>query len=192
MDEVLDLLIENGEMPAHAKEDPPPTPKLGSSGTSISAMSIANCSQSPSEHNTHHTHGATSASRDRDRESDKQLEDLLSQPDPSSSLFKMDSDGELDPFPMLEDFPSADATTGGLGPPTGILESLDTPLSPMDTGHAVLSLGEEGLDMEWAELTMPGSNSGLTPLGVNSPSLFSTDFLDSADLSLNTPSDLIF
>ncbi|XP_056609219.1 myocardin-related transcription factor B isoform X2 [Triplophysa dalaica] len=65
---------------------------------------------------------------------------------------------------------------------------LDQPNSPMDTTDltftdtptSALHLQDTGLDnMEWLDLTMPGT------AGISSPTVFSSDFLDSSDLQLH-------
>lgn len=66
--------------------------------------------------------------------------------------------------------------------------------SPMETSEAQfvsgtpclsLDLSDPNLDnMEWLDITMPTTSSGLTPLSTTSPSMFSADFLDPQDLPL--------
>lgn len=65
---------------------------------------------------------------------------------------------------------------------------LERPHSPMDTSDltfsdtppSTLHLQDTGLDnMEWLDLTIPG------PAGISSPTVFSSDFLDSTDLQLH-------
>lgn len=72
---------------------------------------------------------------------------------------------------------------------------LDHSQSPMETSDPQftanssclsLDLSDTNLDnMEWLDITMPNSSSGLTPLGSTAPSMFSTDFLDPQDLQLH-------
>lgn len=71
---------------------------------------------------------------------------------------------------------------------------LDHSHSPMETAEAQfaastpclsLDLTDSNLDnMEWLDITMPPSSSGLTPLSATAPSMFSADFLDPQDLPL--------
>ncbi|KAF2981466.1 hypothetical protein EK904_000672 [Melospiza melodia maxima] len=79
-------------------------------------------------------------------------------------------------------------------------EILQTPLSPMDTqlspspaeGSALqMSFTESPWEtMEWLDLTPPSSASGFSSLTPAGPSIFNIDFLDVADLNLNTSMDL--
>uniref|UniRef100_A0A8C6J4M8 Uncharacterized protein n=1 Tax=Melopsittacus undulatus TaxID=13146 RepID=A0A8C6J4M8_MELUD len=72
---------------------------------------------------------------------------------------------------------------------------LDHSHSPMETSDPQFSsnnsclsldLPDANLDnMEWLDITMPSSSSGLTPLSSTAPSVFSTDFLDPQDLQLH-------
>lgn len=71
---------------------------------------------------------------------------------------------------------------------------LDHSHSPMETSEAQfaagtpclsLDLSDSNLDnMEWLDITMPNTSSGLTPLSATVPSMFSADFLDPQDLPL--------
>lgn len=79
-------------------------------------------------------------------------------------------------------------------------EILQTPLSPMETQLSPSPAEGSGLQMsftespwetmEWLDLTPPSSASGFSSLTPTGPSIFNIDFLDVADLNLNTSMDL--
>ena len=187
-------------MPPQAKEEPPPTPKITMTTGALSTLSTLPCLSEASP-TTHVSSGVTVSSASSSQRTlspsrgDFQLgalcNDSTNRP-PSLPLFKIDPDGDLNSFAILDEFGVA-ASHGNSGVAAGsLLDPMESPLSPMDTGQVVLLLGDDGLDMEWADLGLQNSVSGMTPLGsAGSSSLFSTDFLDS-DLGLNTPTDLIF
>uniref|UniRef100_A0A8C8RP41 Myocardin n=1 Tax=Pelusios castaneus TaxID=367368 RepID=A0A8C8RP41_9SAUR len=196
MDELLDVLIESGEMPANAKEDrsclqkvPQITVSSGNAGTSLSKASA------PFEH-------VSSAQISFDHctsTSDTHLEVLLSSQSPLGrvgeiSLLKMG--GEESHFEgLIEGFPgkAADELLTSQ-------EILQSPLSPMETQLSPCSAEGAGLQMsftespwetmEWLDLTPPSSASGFGSLTTTGPSLFNIDFLDVTDLSVNTSMDL--
>uniref|UniRef100_A0A8C0FJ62 Myocardin related transcription factor B n=1 Tax=Bubo bubo TaxID=30461 RepID=A0A8C0FJ62_BUBBB len=75
---------------------------------------------------------------------------------------------------------------------SSILDHSHSPMETSDpqftTNNSCLSLDlpDTNLDnMEWLDITMPSSSSGLTPLSSTAPSVFSTDFLDPQDLQLH-------
>lgn len=79
-------------------------------------------------------------------------------------------------------------------------EILQTPLSPMETQLSPSPAEGSGLQMsftespwetmEWLDLTPPSSATGFSSLTPAGPSIFNIDFLDVADLNLNTSMDL--
>ncbi|KFW08473.1 Myocardin, partial [Eurypyga helias] len=187
MDELLDVLIESGEMPANAKEDrsclqkvPQITVSTGNSSTSLPKSSAAFEHVSSAQLPFEHCPGS----------SDAPPLGRVSE----IALLKMG--GEESHFEgMMEGFSSKSADE--------LLTSqeiLQTPLSPMETqlspspgdGSSLqMSFTESPWEtMEWLDLTPPSSATGfgsLTPVG---PSIFNIDFLDITDLSLNTSMDL--
>ncbi|NXP80481.1 MYCD protein, partial [Ramphastos sulfuratus] len=196
MDELLDVLIESGEMPANAKEErsclqkvPQITVSTGSSGAPLPKSSAPFEQVSSAQLSFEHCPGS----------GDAHLEVLLNAHSPLGrvseiALLKM---GAEEPHfeGMLEGF-SGKAADELLTSQ----EILQTPLSPMDTqlspapadGPALqMSFTESPWEtMEWLDLTPPSSATAfgsLTPVG---PSIFNIDFLDVTDLNLNTSMDL--
>uniref|UniRef100_U3J358 Myocardin related transcription factor B n=1 Tax=Anas platyrhynchos platyrhynchos TaxID=8840 RepID=U3J358_ANAPP len=66
-----------------------------------------------------------------------------------------------------------------LEPTTSLSISLENQLEALLDGTLTSD------NMEWLDITMPSSSSGLTPLSSTAPSMFSTDFLDPQDLQLH-------
>ncbi|XP_067914074.1 myocardin-like isoform X7 [Heterodontus francisci] len=198
MDDLLDVLIESGEMPPNAKNDHHCTQKslpqiTVSSGAS--AVTVPRTSSSPFNHMSppqlSFEHCASN--------SDNQLEALLNSRSSLSrgsdlALLKIGSeDSQLDN--VAESF-SGNSREDILN----TRDILENPLSPMDTqmspspthGHVMnLGLTETPLEnMDWLDLTPPSSAAGFGSAGSSTPSIFSADFLDVTDLNLNTTMNL--
>ncbi|XP_032932688.1 myocardin [Catharus ustulatus] len=196
MDELLDVLIESGEIPANAKEDQSCLQKVpqimvstGSSGGSVAKGSAPFEPVSSAPLPFEHCPGS----------SDAHLEVLLNAHSPlgrvsEMALLKMG--GEEPHFEgMMEGF-SGKAADELLNSQ----EILQTPLSPMETQLSPSPAEGSGLQMsftespwetmEWLDLTPPSSATGFSSLTPAGPSIFNIDFLDVADLNLNTSMDL--
>ncbi|NXE43570.1 MYCD protein, partial [Ptilorrhoa leucosticta] len=196
MDELLDVLIESGEIPANAKEDrsclqkvPQIMVSTGSSGASVPKGSAPFEPGSSAPLPFEHCPGG----------SDAHLEVLLNAHSPlgrvsEMALLKMG--GEEPHFEgMMEGF-SGKAADELLNSQ----EILQTPLSPMETQLSPSPAEGSGLQMnftespwetmEWLDLTPPSSATGFSSLTPAGPSIFNIDFLDVADLNLNTSMDL--
>ncbi|XP_062362043.1 myocardin isoform X1 [Cinclus cinclus] len=196
MDELLDVLIESGEIPANAKEDrsclqkvPQIMVSTGSSGASVAKGSAPFEPVSSAPLPFEHCPGS----------SDAHLEVLLNAHSPlgrvsEMALLKMG--GEEPHFEgMMEGF-SGKAADELLNSQ----EILQTPLSPMETQLSPSPAEGSGLQMsftespwetmEWLDLTPPSSATGFSSLTPAGPSIFNIDFLDVADLNLNTSMDL--
>ncbi|NWU34262.1 MYCD protein, partial [Hylia prasina] len=196
MDELLDVLIESGEIPANAKEDrsclqkvPQIMVSTGSSGASVPKGSAPFEPVSSAPLPFEHCPGG----------SDAHLEVLLNAHSPlgragEMALLKMG--GEEPHYDgMMEGFPgkAADELLNSQ-------EILQTPLSPMETQLSPSPAEGSGLQMsftespwetmEWLDLTPPSSATGFSSLTPAGPSIFNIDFLDVADLNLNTSMDL--
>ncbi|XP_045055154.2 myocardin isoform X1 [Desmodus rotundus] len=197
MDELLDVLIESGEMPADAREDHsclPKVPKMPRSSRSPTAAlpkPSASFEQVPSGAQLPFDHYGT--------DSDEHLEVLLNSQSPLGkvsdvALLKIGSeepsfDGMMDGFSgkASEDLFNAH-------------EILPGPLSPMHTQFSPSSVDSNGLPlsftespwetMEWLDLTPPSSTPSFSSLTTSGPSIFNIDFLDVTDLNLNSPMDL--
>ncbi|XP_061472438.1 myocardin isoform X2 [Rhineura floridana] len=196
MDELLDVLIETGEMPANAKEDRPCLQKVpqitvssGTSATSSLLKTSASFEQGPSGQ----------LSFEHCPSSDSHLEILLNSHSPlgrSSEIAFLKVGGEEPHFKgAMEGFSSK--TADELLAPH---EILPTPLSPMETQLSPSSAEGFGLHvsftespwetMEWLDLTPPSSANGFGSLTTTGPSIFNIDFLDVTDLNLNSTMDL--
>ncbi|XP_030920773.1 myocardin [Geospiza fortis] len=194
MDELLDVLIESGEIPANAKEDrsclqkvPQIMVSAGSSAGPVPKGSAPFEPVPPAPLPFEHCPGS----------SDAHLEVLLNSPlGRVSEMALLKLGAEEPPFEgMMEGFPgkAADELLNSQ-------EILQTPLSPMDTqlspspaeGSALqMSFTESPWEtMEWLDLPPPSSASGFSSLTPAGPSIFNIDFLDVADLNLNTSMDL--
>ncbi|NWU20824.1 MYCD protein, partial [Dyaphorophyia castanea] len=196
MDELLDVLIESGEIPANAKEDrsclqkvPQIMVSTGNSGASVPKGSAPFEPGSSAPLPFEHCPGS----------SDAHLEVLLNAHSPlgrvsDMALLKM---GAEEPHfeGMMEGF-SGKAADELLNSQ----EILQTPLSPMETQLSPSPAEGSGLQMsftespwetmEWLDLTPPSSATGFSSLTPAGPSIFNIDFLDVADLNLNTSMDL--
>ncbi|XP_062466557.1 myocardin isoform X9 [Pezoporus occidentalis] len=196
MDELLDVLIESGEMPANAKEDqsclqkvPQITVSTGNSSTALPKASAPFEQVSSAQLPFEHCPGS----------GDAHLEVLLSAHSPLGrvseiALLKMGAE-ESHFEGMMEGFPGKAADE--LLPSQEILQP---PLSPMDTQLSPSPADGAGLQMsftespwetmEWLDLTPPSSATGFGSLTPVAPSIFNIDFLDVTDLNLNTSMDL--
>nr|XP_012423628.1 PREDICTED: myocardin [Odobenus rosmarus divergens] len=191
MDELLDVLIESGEMPANAREDHSCLQKVPKIPGSSRSPPAALPKPSSSGGQLSFDHYGT--------ESDEHLEVLLNSQSPLGkvsdiTLLKIGSeeppfDGIMDGFSgkAAEDLFSAHEILAG-------------PLSPMQTQFSPSSVDSSGLPlsftespwetMEWLDLTPPSSTPSFSSLGTGGPSIFNIDFLDVTDLNLNSPMDL--
>nr|XP_016846806.1 PREDICTED: myocardin isoform X4 [Anolis carolinensis] len=197
MDELLDVLIETGEMPANAREDRPCLQKVpqitvssGTPGTTSLLKASASFEQGASSQLPfEHCPGSN----------DSHLEILLNSHSPlgrSSEIAHLKVGGEEPHFEgVIEGF-SSKAAEDLLTPH----EILPTPLSPMETQLSPSSGEGSGLHMsftespwetmEWLDLTPPSSANGFGSLTTTGPSIFNIDFLDVTDLNLNSTMDL--
>ncbi|XP_057201538.1 myocardin-related transcription factor B isoform X1 [Triplophysa rosa] len=162
MDDLFDILIESGEISPLTRQDP-----------SLDRLLpvIANVTTLP-------------------------INTVLSRPPPQIHMARPPNQPQVPP-PRLVALASdnqLEALLGEAEPRTLRLmeelknQLLDHPNSPMDTSDltftdtptSALHLQDTGLDnMEWLDLTLPGT------AGISSPTVFSSDFLDSSDLQLH-------
>ncbi|XP_060795640.1 myocardin isoform X6 [Neoarius graeffei] len=187
MDELLDVLIESGEMPANAKEERSPVTKVvphltvspGNTTTSATSMpkfhrhySHISPSEVPYEHAAGHT--------------ECQLEVLLSPVSRHGDIIpvKLASDeGQLEE--IGDSFPGHHHDDKLLSN----RDMMDTPLSPMATKVSPVPTDGQGLgmtfsespweSMEWLDLTPPSSATAFSSsMAPSAPSIFNTEFLD--------------
>uniref|UniRef100_H0WPX4 Myocardin n=1 Tax=Otolemur garnettii TaxID=30611 RepID=H0WPX4_OTOGA len=197
MDELLDVLIESGEMPADAREDHsclqkvPKIPGPSQSPTAILPKSSGSFEQASSGGQLPFDHYAT--------DSDEHLEVLLNSQSPLgkvSDVALLKIGGEEPPFEGIMDGFSGKAAEDLFN----AHEILPGPLSPMHTQFSSSSVDSSGLQlsftespwetMEWLDLTPPSSTPGFSSVTTSGPSIFNIDFLDVTDLNLNSPMDL--
>lgn len=197
MDELLDVLIESGEMPADAREDHsclqkvPKMPRSSRSPTAALPKPSAPFEQVSSGGQLSFDHYGT--------DSDEHLEVLLNSQSPLGKV----SDVAL--LKIGSEEPSFDGIMDGFsGKAAEDLfnshEILPGPLSPIHTQFSPSSVDSSGLQlsftespwetMEWLDLTPPSSTPSFSSLTTSGPSIFNIDFLDVTDLNLNSPMDL--
>ncbi|KAM8945703.1 myocardin [Pelodytes ibericus] len=187
MDELLDVLIESGEMPANAKEEQP------CGQQKLHQLNVPTGNSNAQTSNAHLPY-------ENSPNSDSHLEVLLNSHSPvgrttDMRLLKIGNgeptfDAVIDGFPRKtpeEILPSREILDTSLSP-------METQLSPSSAESTVLqhlSFTESPWEtMEWLDLTPPSSATGLGSLTTSGPSIFTTDFLDDTDLNLNTAMDL--
>ncbi|XP_006865320.1 PREDICTED: MKL/myocardin-like protein 1 [Chrysochloris asiatica] len=171
MDDLFDILIQSGEIPADFKE---PSSLPGKEKSTAPATCASPLASQPSPC----TVPGSPALPGR-------LEDFLE----SSTGLPLLTGGHEGPEPLslIDDLHSQMLSSSAI---------LDHPPSPMDTselhfapepsGSVGLDLADGHLDgMDWLELSSGGPVLSLAPLSTSAPSLFSTDFLDGHDLQLH-------
>ncbi|XP_010613309.1 myocardin isoform X1 [Fukomys damarensis] len=197
MDELLDVLIESGEMPADARGDHsclqkvPKIPGPSRSPTIILPKPSASFEQASSGGQLSFDHYVT--------DSDEHLEVLLNSHSPLgkvSDVALLKTGSEEPPFDGIVDGFSGKAAEDIFN----AHEILPGPLSPMQTQFSPSSVDSSGLQlsftespwetMEWLDLTPPSSTPSFSSLATSGPSIFNIDFLDVTDLNLNSPMDL--
>ncbi|XP_061079796.1 myocardin-related transcription factor A isoform X2 [Conger conger] len=201
MDDLFDILIQSGEIPASFKPEvdpalsrlrpntPPPSPSPSSNQLSPAPAPAASQQPlggeaPPRSSGECDGGGGTGGGR---------LEDFL-ESTTGKPLLGAEPGG---PLTLIDDLHSQMLSTSSI---------LDHPPSPMDTCElsftphpAGLDFGDPALDsMDWLDITMGGAGGGagsgaasLAPLNPHTPpSVFSADFLDSSDLQLHWDSCL--
>ncbi|XP_053495096.1 myocardin isoform X5 [Ictalurus furcatus] len=199
MDELLDVLIESGEMPGNAKEERSPVTKVvphltvSPNNTATTATSMPKFHRhyshiSPSEVPYEHAAGHTEC----------QLEVLLSPVCRHVDIIpvKLGTDeGHLEE--IGDSFPGHHHDDKLLSN----RDLMDTPLSPMATKVSPVPSDGQGLamtfsespweSMEWLDLTPPSSATAFSSsMAPSAPSIFNTEFLDVTDIGLNSAMDL--
>ncbi|XP_047464216.1 myocardin isoform X3 [Mugil cephalus] len=210
MDELLDVLIESGEMPANAREErerssvtkvvPHITVSPGCPGLLIPRFHrhYEQLTQLPYDHAANHI-------------TESHLETLLGNPIGRAgevALLKMAAEDGVQ-----EDEGNRDGE--GYGSPRNhhrhphhsqqdkILTNrdlMDTPLSPISSkasavpevqGMVSMTFSETPWEtMEWLDLTPPSSATAFSVAPPSAPSIFNTEFLDVTDINLNSAMDL--
>uniref|UniRef100_A0A3B4UFI4 Myocardin n=1 Tax=Seriola dumerili TaxID=41447 RepID=A0A3B4UFI4_SERDU len=186
MDELLDVLIESGEMPANAREErerssvtkvvPHITVSPGCPGLLIPRFhrhyEQLYPTQPPYDHSANHI-------------ADGHLETLLGSP--------IGRGGEVALLKMATE-------DGGLEDEGNREDQMDTPLSPISAkastfpevqGMVSMTFSETPWEtMEWLDLMPPSSATAFSVAPPTGPSIFNTEFLDITDINLNSAMDL--
>ncbi|KAM9059191.1 myocardin-related transcription factor B isoform 2-T4 [Megaptera novaeangliae] len=187
MDDLFDILIKSGEISLPIKEEPSPISKMRPVTASITTMPVSTVVSRPPPQVQMAPPISLEPMSSLSASLENQLEAFLDGTLPSASEIAplQSSSEDREPFSLIEDLQNDLLSHSGV---------LDHSHSPMETSEAQfaastpclsLDLSDSNLDnMEWLDITMPGTSSGLTPLSATAPSMFSADFLDPQDLPL--------
>ncbi|XP_060696429.1 myocardin-related transcription factor B isoform X1 [Hemiscyllium ocellatum] len=189
MDDLFDILIESGEISPIVKEESLPATKMRAVVANISSLPVnAALSRPPPQVQMAPPPLSLESANDLTVGSENQLEAFLDGTLSSGAdipQMAMSQEGS-DSLPVMEDLQNDLLNTPSI---------LDQHHSAMDTcdmhfnaenSCLNLDLPDTNLDnMDWLDLTMPASTTGLTPISSAAHSVFSTDFLDGHDLQLH-------
>ncbi|NXH21282.1 MKL2 protein, partial [Bucco capensis] len=189
MDDLFDILIKSGEISLPIKEEPSPISKMRPVTANITTMPVNTViSRPPPQIQMAPPPVSLEPTTSLSISLENQLEALLDGTLPSGNEIPQltSSNEDRESFSLIEDLQN------DLLNHSSILDQSNSPMETSDpqftTANSCLSLDlpDTNLDnMEWLDITMPTSSSGLTPLSSTAPSVFSTDFLDAQDLQLH-------
>ncbi|XP_010718012.1 myocardin-related transcription factor B isoform X2 [Meleagris gallopavo] len=189
MDDLFDILIKSGEISLPIKEEPSPISKMRPVTANITTMPVNTViSRPPPQIQMAPPPVSLEPTTNLSISLENQLEALLDGTLPSGNEIPQLTSGNEDreSFSLIEDLQN------DLLNHSSILDHSHSPMETSDSQFATnssclsLDLPDTNLDnMEWLDITMPSSSSGLTPLSSTAPSVFSTDFLDTQDLQLH-------
>ncbi|NXB44370.1 MKL2 protein, partial [Leucopsar rothschildi] len=189
MDDLFDILIKSGEISLPIKEEPSPISKMRPVTANITTMPVNTViSRPPPQIQMAPPPVSLEPTTSLSISLENQLEALLDGTLPSGNEIPQltSSNEDRESFSLIEDLQN------DLLNHSSILDHSHSPMETSDpqftTNNSCLSLDlpDTNLDnMEWLDITMPSSSSGLTPLSSAAPSVFSTDFLDPQDLQLH-------
>ncbi|NXG64801.1 MKL2 protein, partial [Hemiprocne comata] len=189
MDDLFDILIKSGEISLPVKEEPSPISKMRPVTANITTMPINTViSRPPPQIQMAPPPVSLEPTTSLSISLENQLEALLDGTLPSGNEIPQltSSNEDREPFSLIEDLQN------DLLNHSSILDHSHSPMETSDPQFTAnnsclsLDLPDTNLDnMEWLDITMPTSSSGLTPLSSTAPSVFSTDFLDPQDLQLH-------
>ncbi|XP_055662671.1 myocardin-related transcription factor B isoform X6 [Falco peregrinus] len=189
MDDLFDILIKSGEISLPIKEEPSPISKMRPVTANITTMPVNTViSRPPPQIQMAPPPVSLEPTTSLSVSLENQLEALLDETLPSGNEIPQltSSNEDRESFSLIEDLQN------DLLNHSSILDHSHSPMETSDpqftTNNSCLSLDlpDTNLDnMEWLDITMPSSSSGLTPLSSTAPSVFSTDFLDPQDLQLH-------
>ncbi|XP_052341849.1 myocardin-like [Oncorhynchus keta] len=208
MDELLDVLIESGEIPANAREE-----RERSSVTKVVPHITVSPGTTdladPKFHRRHYEHLSPSQlnyDHTANHIADSHLETLLGSPlgrGGEVALLKMviEESGQGEEGDIgLEGYPGPNHHhQDKLLSNRGLMET-PTPLSPIHSkvtsvaevqGMVGMTFSESPWEtMEWLDLTPPSLATGFSSVPPTGSSIFNTEFLDVTDINLNTAMDL--
>uniref|UniRef100_A0A8B9G773 Myocardin related transcription factor B n=1 Tax=Amazona collaria TaxID=241587 RepID=A0A8B9G773_9PSIT len=189
MDDLFDILIKSGEITLPIKEEPSPISKMRPVTANIITMPVNTViSRPPPQIQMAPPPVSLEPTTSLSISLENQLEALLDGTLPSGNEIPQltSSNEDRESFSLMEDLQN------DLLNHSSILDHSHSPMETSDpqftSNNSCLSLDlpDTNLDnMEWLDITMPSSSSGLTPLSSTAPSVFSTDFLDPQDLQLH-------
>ncbi|NXF86933.1 MKL2 protein, partial [Eubucco bourcierii] len=189
MDDLFDILIKSGEISLPIKEEPSPISKMRPVTANITTMPVNTViSRPPPQIQMAPPPVSLEPTTSLSISLENQLEALLDGTLPSGNEIPQltSSTEDRESFSLIEDLQN------DLLNHSSILDHSHSPMETSDpqftTNNSCLSLDlpDANLDnMEWLDIPMPSSSSGLTPLSSTAPSVFSTDFLDPQDLQLH-------
>ncbi|KAJ7408392.1 MKL/myocardin-like protein 2 [Pitangus sulphuratus] len=189
MDDLFDILIKSGEISLPIKEEPSPISKMRPVTANITTMPVNTViSRPPPQIQMAPPPVSLDPTTNLYVSLENQLEALLDGTLPSGNEIPQltGSNEDRESFSLIEDLQN------DLLNHSSILDHSHSPMETSDpqftTNSSCLSLDlpDTNLDnMEWLDITMPSSSSGLTPLSSAAPSVFSTDFVDPQDLQLH-------
>lgn len=187
MDDLFDILIKSGEISFPIKEKPSPISKMKPVTASITTMPVNTVVSRPPPQVQIAPPVSLEPVNSLSASLENQLEAFLDGALPSANDVAplQGSSEDREPLSLIEDLQNDLLSHSSM---------LYQSHSPMETSEAQfvsgtpclsLDLSDPNLDnMEWLDITMPTTSSGLTPLTTTSPSMFSADFLDPQDLPL--------
>ncbi|XP_060028915.1 myocardin-related transcription factor B isoform X2 [Erinaceus europaeus] len=181
MDDLFDILIKSGEISLPIKEEPSPISKMRPVTASITTMPVNTVVSRPPPQVQMAPPISLEPLSSLSASLENQLEAFLDGALPSSSELTPlpSSTDDREPFSLIEDL--QDELLGHSHSP---METSEPPF-PASAPCLSLDLSDSNLDnMEWLDITMPTTSSGLTPLSATTPGMFSADFLDPQDLPL--------
>ncbi|XP_069762331.1 myocardin-related transcription factor B isoform X3 [Narcine bancroftii] len=189
MDDLFDILIESGEISPIIKEESLPATKMRAVVANISLLPVnAALSRPPPRVQMAPLPLSLESTNNLIIGSENQLEAFLDGPLASSNnvspmTVNQESSASLS---LMEDLQNDLLNT------SSILDQNHSVSDPCDIHFSAensclnLDLPDTTLDnMDWLDLTIPGSMTGLTPVNSAVPSVFSTDFLDGHDFQLH-------
>uniref|UniRef100_A0A8C8R546 Myocardin related transcription factor B n=1 Tax=Pelusios castaneus TaxID=367368 RepID=A0A8C8R546_9SAUR len=188
MDDLFDILIKSGEISLPIKEEPSPISKMRPVTANITTMPVNTVVSRPPPQVQMAPPMSLELINSLSLSLENQLEALLDGTLPSGNEIPQLTSGSEDreSFSLIEDLQNDLLNHSNmLGHAHSPMETADQQFTA-NSSCLSLDLPDTNLDnMEWLDITMPNSSSGLTPLSSTAPSMFSTDFLDPQDLQLH-------